>query len=431
MRTIAPTLGETTDSKIAPGGGTDEPSGFGQPAPRLPFLRRLQARLRQPFRDGPRAEPNSQRRWYFHWTSVSFLICVAIPSIVLAIYFVFIASAQYVVETRFIVRSPEVGSNTADSISSVMATVSSALSFSPNAQNAHVVAQYIRSRAAIDDAEQILNVREVFRRPEADFWAKLKVKASSEDLLDYWRGMVRVYVDTPSSIISVHVHAVRAEDALALSHAILKISERLVNRISEKAREDVMRSSEEDVRRAYATMRSNLQDIQGARNAEGTLDPIKTAEDTAKLLMQLMAEKARIDADLHFAKYALDKNAPTVRQLEVRAKIIDDQVAQLKSTLAGRELDRNVAAALRRFEELEIQRVLADKMLTFAEQGLERARLRAERQNLYFMVFVQPISPQDPTRPLRVTYSLLMPLGCLVLWAMFALIWAAVEDHRI
>jgi capsular polysaccharide transport system permease protein len=66
-----------------------------------------------------------------------------------------------------------------------------------------------------------------------------------------------------------------------------------------------------------------------------------------------------------------------------------------------------------------------------AQDGLERARLRAEQQNLYISVFVPPSLPQEAKYPERLAFSFIIPVGLLILWGIFALIAAAVEDHRL
>ena len=96
------------------------------------------------------------------------------PSFAAILYFAFLASDQYAVEARFAVRSvepeqAESGTNGASSTS---------FSFTLSGQNAYIVASYIRSRAIVDDLGAKLNLRELFRRPEADFGARLKRDAS-------------------------------------------------------------------------------------------------------------------------------------------------------------------------------------------------------------------------------------------------------------
>jgi capsular polysaccharide transport system permease protein len=339
------------------------------------------------------------------------------------------ASPQYVSESRFIVRPAVPTSNPTEGL---LSSLSLSISYSSVAQNSYVVAQYIGSRAAVDDLASKIDLRAIYGRSDADFWARLPPDASHEDLVEYWRKMVKAYVDGPSSIVTVEVRAFRADDAAQIAKAILEISERLVNQMSERARRNVMRDAEEEVRRADAGLRSALTDLRDARNHEGMVDPAKSAEATGKLIGELMAERATIDGDLQLASRTLDQSSPTVRQLRSKLEIVDRQLSTLRNSLAGRESSYgNLASSLRTFERLEVQRVLADKMLTFAEENLERARIRAERQNLYFMPLVPPTVPTSATLPRRVAYSFLLPIVFGLLWGIVALTFAAVADHRI
>ena len=42
-----------------------------------------------------------------------------------------------------------------------------------------------------------------------------------------------------------------------------------------------------------------------------------------------------------------------------------------------------------------------------------------------------PSLPQEARFPERLAFSFIIPIGLLVLWGIFALIGAAVEDHRL
>jgi capsular polysaccharide transport system permease protein len=102
----------------------------------------------------------------------------------------------------------------------------------------------------------------------------------------------------------------------------------------------------------------------------------------------------------------------------------------MKSKLTGKSEEGTIAASLTKFETLELQRIFAEKLYGLAEDGLERARLRAEQQNIYVTVFVPPSLPQDAKYPERYSLSVLIPIGLLIVWGIFALMAAAVEDHR-
>lgn len=371
-----------------------------------------------------------ERRPRFSWEGISFILCVIIPSIASVVYFALIAAPQYVVETRLVVRAADFKGSGAEP-GTVSVGGSAAVSFSAAAQPAHIVAHFIRSRAIVEELLKRIDLREMYSRDQSDPLSRLKANASIEELTRYWQTMTRAYVDAPSGIITVEVKAFRAADAYAISQAIIAVSENLVNDISRKARRDILQGAEEEVRRADEQLRSVLKAFQEARDSEGMLDPVKTAKETGKLLIALAAEKVRLESDLFVASKSLSPEAPTIRQLTARLQVLDDQIKKLQAGLAGDATSQaNVAASLRKFEELETRRILAEKLLTISEDGLERARVRADRQLLYFMVFVPPTLPSKALLPARLAYSFIFPLGFLVAWAILALLWKTVEDHR-
>ena len=365
------------------------------------------------------------------WALISFVAFVIVPAVASILYLAFIASDQYVAEARAVVRSVEQDSAAQSAMSSSGAP-SSSLSMSMVTPNAYIVTNYLRSRGVVEDLGKVIDLRAIFRRPEADFWARLPRDASVEDLVDYWKQMVVTYVDGPSGIVTVKIRAFRRDDALALTQAVLKLSERLVNEMSERARRDAMQFAEREVQRADGRVRAALAELRGYRDQEGLIDPIKTADETAKLLMQLLVEKIRLENDLFVASRSLTRNAPSMQNLTARLEIVEVQIGKLRENLTGDTPEvRNLAAKLARFEELEVQRQFAERLYTMAQDGLERARMTAERQNVYLTVFVPPSLPEESTFPRRVAFSILIPLALLVVWSIVALIWASVQDHRI
>lgn len=380
------------------------------------------------------AFPATRRR--LPWVLISFLACVVVPAAIAQIYVVFIASDQYVAEARAVVRSAEqesaVQSAMASSGSGGASGATSAISLSTVGPNAYVVTHYIRSRAVVDDLGKVVDLRAIFRRPEADFWARLENNATVEELVDYWKKMVTTYVDGPSGIVTIKVRAFRPDDARALAAEILKLSEKLVNDMSDRARRDAMQFAEGEVRRAEARVRTALVDMRRYRDDEGLIDPVKTADEISKLLLQLLGEKIKLESDLFVASRSLARNAPSIQNMTARLEITDVQIAKLKDQLAGDTPEvRTVATKLSRFEELEVQRQFAEKLYTMAQEGLERARMTAERQAVYLTVFVPPSLPEYAEFPRRVAMSILIPVALLVVWSIVALMWASVEDHRV
>ena len=360
---------------------------------------------------------------------VTFLLFVLLPAIVNALYLGLIASDQYVAPSRFAVRTAygetqvdlpnTTGSQGVGGVSAVAG------------QDAYVIVAYIKSRAILDDIAKDVDLTKIFNRPGADFWARLGDGVKAEELLDYWQGMVSASVDGPSGIVTVRARAFSPDDAKNLLQAIIAASEKLANDVSARARADLVAKSEGEVRRAEARVRDALKDLRDYRETVGYINPVDNATMTNKLLLELMGEKIRLENEFFVAARATSENAPGVVHLKTSIKSVDEQIEKLKSTLTGQtDAGRSIAASLVRFETLELQRVFVEKILISSQEALERAKRRADRQNIYISVFVPPSIPEEATFPRRIAMSIIVPMSLLVLWGIFALLAATIEDHR-
>jgi capsular polysaccharide transport system permease protein len=363
----------------------------------------------------------------------SFVGCVLVPAFAAMVYFALIASNQYAAEARFAVRSVEADVGDAAKEGSSGSTGSSvSFSFTATGQNAYIVTSYIRSRTIVDDLNAKLDLREIFRRPEADFWARLKRDSSIDELTEYWKSMVTTYIDAPSGIVTLEVRAFRQDDALALGKAVMELSEMLVNRVSDRARRDAMEMAEKEVRRTYTSTQAALAELHRFRDSAGIIDPAQAATEIGKLVAPLMAEKIRLESELFVSSRDLDDTAPTMKALKSRLETTEKQIAELKSKLTRSDgAGRTVSASLVKFEELELQRQFSEKLYSLAQADLDRARLRADRQSIYLTVFVPPSLPEDSRYPRRLAFPILIFLGLAVVWSIVAMIVASVEDHRL
>ncbi|MGA2895925.1 MAG: capsule biosynthesis protein [Xanthobacteraceae bacterium] len=365
----------------------------------------------------------------------SFIGLVLVPSFAAMVYFALIASDQLAAEARFAVR--QIAADSSDTTASGSNTSDSGggsvnFSFTTPGQNAYIVTSYIQSRAIVDDLNARLNLREIFRRPEADFWARLKRNASIDELADYWRSMVSTYIDAPSGIVTLQVRAFRADDAVAVAKAVLELSETLVNRISDRARSDAMAMSEGEVRHAYEMTQTALANLHQFRDSSGIIDPVQAGTEIGKLLLPLLTEKIRLESDLFVASRNLDDSAPTIKALKSQLDSTEAQIAGLRGKLTSTAGDgKTLTASLAKFEELDLQRQFAEKLYTLAQADLDRARQRADRQSVYLTVFVPPSLPEESRYPRRVAFPILILFGLTILWSIGAMVVASVEDHRL
>jgi len=364
---------------------------------------------------------------------ISFLAVVVAPAFAVTVYFALIASDQYVAEARFAVHQMEADTVTPDQKEKKPATSSSFMGgLTASNDDSYLVAAYIRSRACIDEVSRTVNLREMFRRPEADFWARLKAHPSPEELEKYWGYMVTSYVDPPSGIVTVTVAAFRREDALAIAQAILKASEKVANDISARARDDVMREADKEVASAEDRVVDSLKAMRAFREKAGFIDPKLLAQSTGLLLEQLIGQRIRLQTEYLVSSRAMSPEAPTLQSVKARLDQLDEQIALEKAKLTSQSKDPTALAnLLPKYEELLVRNTFAEKLYGLAADGLERARLRAAAQTIYIDVFVPPALPQDALFPERTASSALIAFALVVLWGIGALTAALIEDHKL
>ncbi len=388
-------------------------------------------------------ETRSKRR--FGLGGWSFIAIVLLPILGAGVYLFAFARDQYTAEASFAVRQAE-SLPTSDlsaggsqggqggGTSAQPPTAGSIIGGTANlgGQDAEIVANYIHSRAIIDALSRTIDIRAIYQRPEADFWARLPANASEEDLTKYWDKMVSVYIQSSSGIVTVSVSAFRREDALALTDAVLKASEELVNDLSEKIRADAMRTAENEVRVSEGQVRFSLAQLMDFRNAKHLIDPVKSSEANGKLLQQLLLDKIDAEGQLFVAQKTTGVDAPGLSSLKAKLDSINMHVSELKDQMAGnKEMSTNLAATISQFEQLELKKQFAERMYGFARDGVERARIASERQQIYLATFAPPTLPQDFSYPLRWTDFLLIGLAAIMFWICCATITASIKDHRL
>ena len=379
-------------------------------------------------------EPRSRLRMIILLTVLAIIV---IPTVAAGVYLFAFASDQYVAETRFAVRNataPSGADGVVGDAGGMGGGPASLLGGGPNlaGEDAGIIANYIHSRAAIEDVSRQIDVRTVFQRPEADFWARLPSNATAEELTQYWDRMVSVYVETSSGIVQVSASAFRRQDALDLTKAILAASEKLANSLNLKMQADQTRLAEDEVHRSEGNVRFALADLTSFRNSQHLIDPVESAKSTGKLLLQLMGDKIETEGKLYVMQRAQGTNAPGITGIKARLASINTHVTELQNEMAGdKEVSKNMAATMSRFEELELKKTFAEKMFEFARQGLERARLASIQQSIYLAVFVPPSLPQDFTYPERFIDLFLVLLVSFMTWASGAVISASILDHRL
>lgn len=364
-----------------------------------------------------------RRRISLAW--LSFLLVVVLPSLFAALYFFAIAADQYVVEFRIAVRS--VGPVRSDAPTLLRGSVAAA----QLGLDSNIVVQYVESRAIVDDIGKTLDLRQMFSRRRADWLSRLSLPVPVEELVRYWKRQVDAFFDTGDGTITVKVSAFTPQDALAIARAILQSSERLVNALSERARQDTMRQSQEEVRHAEARLAAALAKLREFRDRKGILDPKESADRTLALAAKLREQRLAAETELAILKKYLRDNTPAIAMLQARIAALTAQQHALDAevTAAHGPPEEALSAVMGSYDQLEAERSFAETAYRHALSALDRSRADADRRQIYLADFVAPSLPQEALYPRRWRAVGLTLLVAFALWGIGGLAVQAVRDH--
>ena len=354
---------------------------------------------------------------------IGFALVVALPTLVAAIYYLLIATPRYVSEARFIVRA------SSQSQPSALGVALQGVGLSTTQSDAFAVHEYISSRDALLELGQKFDIPSILNPRGTDIFSRYPRPwdvRGEEGLYEGFNRFVVVGYDASTGISTLRVEAFRAQDAMLLNQALLISGERLVNRLNDRANGDAV--SEATIARdaAQARLSEVQQKLTAFRNREGFIDPTLAARESSSLIGGLLATVAQLRAER--AQLAAEAGqSPQLPILDRRITAYEREIAKERSKVAG--TSGSLAPRVSVYDDLSLQRELADRELTQATAALLSAQQDARRQKLYLDRIVSPNLPDKPTQPRRWIAILTVFATTMLIYGVGWLVWAGVREH--
>ncbi|MBX9459244.1 MAG: hypothetical protein KL863_26145 [Rhizobium sp.] len=385
---------------------------------------------------GAKTSTAAPREWGIPWTAISFLIMVLIPAAITTFYYVFIASPQYQVETQFAVRG---------SSQSSMATMGLGILGGTTTQtgDSYIVTSYVESLQLIRDVQQELGIdlRQFYTRDHIDWMYRIEPDMPLEKFTEYWRGMTDVSFNATTGNTTLYIYAFTAEDSKAIADAVLTVSEKLVNQLSEANRQQVMQVASKQVDRAEERLRKVQAEIRRLRVEEKITDPATLIQLQNNVTSGLQSQLATLKTRLSALLKSVSPEAPQAKALQKQIDAMQTQITEHEAQLGNATTDgkpslsdeerANLAEVLNKFEELTIEQNFGTQAYTTALAAFETAIVEAQRQERYFATFVAPTRPEIALYPMRYLDSFIAFLVLMAVWMATQFLYRSFRDHAI
>lgn len=349
--------------------------------------------------------------------TVSFVVLVALPSLVVTAYYLFFASNQYISEAQFTIAGGSVPKS--DSIASLTGIPAMAI-----LQDTQIVVNYIHSRASAEILQSTVDLRGLYSKPEIDWISRFDESKPIEKFVEYWKKMTSVAIRMPGGTVTLHVRAFSPEDAVSIANAVIAASEKLINDMDDRMHHDAVANADRQVASATERLASTRAALEKARNESGVLDAAKAADATMGLIAAARANLLQLQQDYQTQLRSVSAQAPQVLVLKSRIDAATRQVSDLEAQITRKsgsdKTDPAISGVMSKLAELDLDNKIAERLYAGALVAMEGARLTALHKMMYLKTFVQPVLAQDSEYPHRIRTPLLLSLAFLTAWGILA-----------
>ena len=291
----------------------------------------------------------------------------------------------------------------------------------------------VRDYALSRDMLKLLNEQRDFIRhyqdTRHDWISRLKSGASFEEAYEYYGNKVYADYDQASGSVTLRVRAFSARKAHELAQSVLQNSEEMVNRLSERQRQDRTRHAEAELKLAEQRLVAARAAIVALQQKYGDFNPQQTAGAAMQIRTALEGELAKARAELMQLKSFMNDQAPQVLAANEKIKSLSAQIAGESRRLVDPSKAKGLHTSMADFEAAMTEKEFAEKIYASALSALELARADAARQHRYLAVIASPSTPDESTYPHRVRSVLATFVLAFLLLGVGSLIGAAVREH--
>ncbi|MCL4187371.1 MAG: capsule biosynthesis protein [Rhodobacteraceae bacterium] len=320
-------------------------------------------------------------------------VFVFLPTLLAGYYYHVVATPLYATRSEFVIQqaSPQGGAQ--------LGGLFSGTAFASQ-QDSITVQSYLTSRDAMLRLDADHGFKAHFAQPAIDPIQRLDPAATNEDAYRLYQRNVRIGYDPTEGIIKMEVTAADPAVSAAFSRALIGYAEEVVDRLTQRLREDQMRGA----RSSYEEAEQRL--IEAQRRVVELQEQYRMLSSEVEVGL-LTAQITALETELTQQRLILEEMLANPNPNRARTEPIQRRIANLEreiATLRGRlTQDSDDGASVARVQgELLIAQAdvqTRQMMLAQALQQLEAARIEAGRQVRYLSLGVSPVAPDAATYP--------------------------------
>lgn len=355
-----------------------------------------------------------------------FIATVIVPTLIALLYFGVLTNDVYISESRFVVRTP---SQTAASPISAALGRAGFAGAAGGVEGNSTISEYILSRRALEEADKDDFVGKSYTDPDIFFVDRFGALwgESKEQLYQYFIGKVAVAEGLSGQVMTLRVSAYDPNSAQEINSRLLLQSEKLVNSLSERSRDDTLSLAQEQVDEATDKARAARLELAQYRGEERIVDPQQESlvglQMVGKLQDQLISAKTQLGQ-----LQAYTPQASQIPFLKTQIRQLESEIEQTRKDLTGGT--GSLSSAMVRYQELAVNSEFAEQQLAIALASLQEAQAEARRKRTYVERISNPSLPDFAEEPRRIRSIIAAFVLGLLTWGILSMLAIGVREHR-
>jgi capsular polysaccharide transport system permease protein len=289
----------------------------------------------------------------------------------------------------------------------------------------------MRSRDAMKRVDESHGLRKLYAARHLDRIARFDgfgLDGSEEALFKYYsQKIVVVDFDATTGVSTVRVHGFEAANAQKINEQLLQMSERLLNELNERARQDMIQFAQKEVDVAQEKARAATLALSSYRSEHSVFDPERQGTIQLQAMTKLQDELIATTVQLTQVK-TLTPDNPQIPALEKKLASIKQAIGEESGKVTGGK--GSLSGKAGDYERLAMDRAFAEKQLATALTALEQARSDAQHKQLYLERIAQPSLPDIGLEPRRIRSVFATFIVGLLAWGILSMLIAGIREHR-
>lgn len=320
-------------------------------------------------------------------------VFVFLPTLLAGYYYYAVATPLYATKSEFVIQqaSPQGGPQ--------LGGLFSGTAFATQ-QDAITVQSYLTSRDAMLRLDADHGFKAHFAQDTIDPIQRLAPAATNEDAYRVFQRNVKIGYDPTEGIIKMEVIAADPAVSAAFARALIGYAEEVVDRLTQRLREDQMRGARSSYEEAEARL------LEAQRRVVELQEQYRMLSSEVEVGL-LTAQITTLETELTQQRLILEEMLANANPNRARTEPIQRRIASLEREIAAmrarltQDSDAGVSVARVQGELLIAQADVQTRQMMLAQalQQLEAARIEAGRQVRYLSLGVSPVPPDAATYP--------------------------------